>query len=146
MKKFQILITALLFSASAATAAETALKIELKDGHREAYVLSSRPSVTFEGELIKITTADASASFARSEVAAITFGDNVTNAVSQIEDKTRVLSYINSELNAPGSMIEVYAVDGTLVASAYESLTTTGLSTGIYIVRAGAQTLKIAIK
>lgn len=143
MKRKQILIAALLTAVSS-VAGEKALQLKLTDGSHAAYVLSDRPSVTFAGSTMTVSVPGASATYERSEIASMGFTDYLSTVIEEFSDTVSLMRYVGGAVEAPGRTIEVYTADGRLAASAQDYLSTDALPTGIYIVKAGRQTLKIA--
>lgn len=128
------------------SAAETAMKVSLADGAESYYILSYKPVVTFSGEMMNVTSPDANASFERGDIRSITFTDYDPSAVGDLKiPPLESLRYVNGEIQAPGRNVEIYTLGGASVASSFENFSTAGLEKGIYIVRAGRQTLKINV-
>lgn len=145
-KKLLILAVAACLGLPSASAAATALALTLADGSTPAYFLTERPSVYFSGADMTVTAANVSTSYPRAEVMSMKFIENPATAVTAIEDSQETMGYDGRCVTAPGKRIDMYSIDGKAVASAMESLPVDGLATGVYIVRAGRQSLKISIR
>lgn len=65
--------------------------------------------------------------------------DNITATGSEIV-------YSDGRLSAPGRDIAVYNLQGALVLSGTETVTTESLAAGVYIARAGGKTLKFTVR
>ena len=140
MKK--LILPLMMICASLGVFAEsTALKVVLKDGNSATYVLTEKPKVTFEGENVNISTPDAQASYLRSEVASFSFIE--TSSVKDIEGSDTTYRFTDNVFESEGNLITVYSITGATVARGANSLSLESLNTGIYIVKAGNQSIKI---
>lgn len=135
---------ALLCPAGALAAGDVALKLTLGDGSTHTYVLSERPTVTFDADNILFTTPQATTSYPRVKVVNITFASTSGQTLT-IADNAETLRYTGHTVEAPDRQIDVHAIDGRHVTSGYNSIDLSSLSPGIYIVSAGRQTIKIKL-
>lgn len=137
-------IAALLCGALMGHAAEKGLQIEFKDGTKAVYALASQPVVTFAGDDFTIHSSSADTNYPRADVKNFTFIDNVTSVVDVV-GATRY-SWRDNIFECPGHAIEVYSMAGMLMASGADSVSLHDFPAGIYIVRAGRQSIKIVTK
>lgn len=61
-------------------------------------------------------------------------------------DNASALSFTGSEVICEGSIIEIYSMNGTKVATGFGVVSTEGLGRGIYVASAGGSNIKIAVK
>ena len=141
MKKL-LLPMLMLIAALGASAAGTALKVSFIDGKSVTYVLSEKPKVTFSGDNMNIVSSTASTSYQRSEISSITFVQ-AQSAISDIQANNTTYSFIDNVFESQGSEISVFSVRGSMVAHGVNSLSLESLQSGIYIVKAGNQSIKI---
>lgn len=144
MKKPQIFILMALMAMTvgSASAEQTALKVTLADGTSSTFILSQKPKVTFAREHMVISTPDATAEFKRADISDLTFTSDISSAI-QIREADNSISYLGGIVAAPGKFIMVYDLSGRIVASAPDKLSTDFLPSGVYIIKAGRQSLKI---
>ena len=69
-----------------------------------------------------------------------------TDGIDSVTDSDSPVTYSNGSVVAEGMGIAVYDMAGKRVAQGYGSLSTASLQPGVYIVKAGASTLKITVK
>lgn len=147
MIKKTLLLLLALTAVHTAARSETALKVTLTDGTASCYILDDKPVVSFSGTLMNIASLAASASFERSDVRSLSFTEDISSVINNLTDgMTETLRYTGNELQAPGRRIELYSINGRHVAGSDGTLSTAGLEKGIYVARAGRQTLKINIR
>lgn len=140
MKKTYALI-ALLCCAAFAKAEDKALCIEFNDGKTALYSLANKPAVTFEGNDFTIKTSDAETSYPRADVKNFTFVKD-ESGVKDLTDATKY-SYSDNVFSCEGHAIDVYDMSGVRVANGMDSVSLNGLCDGVYIVRAGKQSIKV---
>lgn len=145
IKPYLCTLVAAIVCAITAHAADVALKLSLTDGTAHVYVLGEKPVMTFDADdTVTFATSTASTSYRRSDVAEIMFVD-AAGAPETIVDYDNVLKVSDRMAEAPGRLINVYSTDGREVASGYQHVDLKALTTGIYIVKAGNQSLKIKL-
>lgn len=140
MKKTYALI-AILCCAAFARAENKALRIEFNDGKTALYSLANKPAVTFEGNDFTIKTSDAETSYPRADVKNFTFVKD-ESGVKDLTDATKY-SYSDNVFSCAGHAIDVYDMSGVRVANGMDSVSLNGLCDGVYIVRAGKQSIKV---
>lgn len=123
-------------------AAQTGLRLTLADGSQPTYILDEKPTVTFEGENVLISTPDAETAYPRAQVVSFTFADDTSVANLPVESQS-VLRYTGKTAEAEGQAIRVYDLGGREVRSASDRVSLEGLAAGIYAVTAGKQSIKI---
>ncbi|MDO4320616.1 MAG: hypothetical protein Q4C34_08575 [Bacteroidales bacterium] len=146
MKKPIIATAVFLVSCISAFAGETALKMLMTNGETAWYVLNERPQISFSSDKMIITTDDASADVARADVVSMNFEEYTPALLSEIGVSDSFIRFTGNSVEAPGMQVQLYSVNGYLTASGYESVSTTDLDKGLYIARAGKQSLKIIIR
>lgn len=147
MNRLLLLSTAAALCTGAAQAAPTALKLHLADGSTVGYILNQKPRITFGADDMTVTTADATAAYRRDEIESMSFAEAPSTGIGDIREYPGgVLRFTGSEIAAHGAAIEVYTTGGYLAASGYGTISTTSLAPGLYIVRAGSQSLKITVR
>lgn len=67
---------------------------------------------------------------------------NMSSGINATEVADTDIAYDGSTITAAGEMVEVFGISGTMVAKGY-SIDATSLLPGVYVVRAGAKSLKI---
>lgn len=142
MKKITLIALLLAAAAQVNAAEEPALQLELTNGKTVTYALSQRPTVTFSGSDMNIATSQASASYARAEVANMKFVKIDLSAVKNVATD-QLLRYADGIFEAPGLDITVYSLAGNAVAQGHDSVSLAGIASGVYIVKAGDQSVKI---
>lgn len=121
----------------------TSLRITLSNGEQPTYILATHPKLTFDGQDLVITANDALTSYRRADIVSMQFDDTEDIEDIKISNTDMTLVYNQNTVYAPGRTINVYNINGIQVATAHEQFHTNKLSSGIYIVKAGNQTLKI---
>ncbi|MBQ6693431.1 MAG: T9SS type A sorting domain-containing protein [Bacteroidaceae bacterium] len=153
-----LILSVLLFFSVLPCVAEdkNTLVIHLTDGTSVSFLLAERPRVTFAGDSLRIVSSVAEAALLRSEVRRFEF---VADAASSVVDvptasgecviSKNLLSV--SGLNA-GATVRLYSLDGRLVctvcasAEGIATLSTDGLSAGVYVINFNSTTLKFLKK
>lgn len=116
------------------------LKVTLTDGTTPTFVLADKPVVTFPGSDVAFTTGEATVEFDRSRVVNMEFED-VAMGVDTMTDEDD-FRYIGGVISAAGR-ISVYTLDGTLCLSGNDTLPTTDLPAGAYVVKTSGHAVKI---
>ena len=153
-----LILSVLLFFSALPCVAENknTLVVHLTDGTSVSFLLAERPSVTFAGDSLRIVSSVAEAALLRCEVCRFEF---VADAASSVVDvptasgecviSENLLSV--SGLNA-GATVRLYSLDGRLLrtagasAAGVASLSTDGLSAGVYVINFNSTTLKFLKK
>ena len=158
MKKFLLLLLAqILLPISMSAEQQTALMVLTKDNVQHQFVIAEvRPQVTFEGNSLKVTCAreSASAMFALSDVVRFTYIKVDVDGVDEQQCDPAGVNFENgmlviSQLEADASVC-IYTTDGRLVQqlkarrSGTYRLSLSQLPHGVYLVKAGNTTYKIA--
>lgn len=143
MKLCKLTLSLIVLAAASLTAqAKTALQVSLSNGEKPTYVLGTKPEVTFNGADMVVSVANASTCYAMADVVDLQFVD-VEGVDDILTDSDSVLSYCGGVIEAPGHEITVYSLAGTVVARGDSQLSTDNLASGVYVVTAGKQSLKI---
>jgi len=160
MKKVIILTTLMLMSLTTwaqsvlSGGGEPRLVVWLRSGEKVVYELAESPVTKFSGSQLIISTANATVPYARSQVLRYTYEDVVYQGIDLQPGERRV--QIDRDGNSvtfrglqDGTTVSVYAVNGTLL----EQLNATGgqpmtvsiqhRPTGVYIIKAGTETIKL---
>lgn len=141
MKK--LILSMMMLSASLGAFADgTALKVSFTDGSSATFVLSDKPRVSFSGDDMNIVSSDASTSYPRQEIASITFIDSDAGVDGILSDKL-VYRYDGNAFEAQGLDISVYSISGALMTQGRDAVSLASVPAGIYIVKAGNQSIKI---
>lgn len=118
MKKL-LLSIALLFSASCLSAwAESCLVLQMRDGNQHLFVLSQQPRLSFaEGSLI-MTSAEAEAAFALSDIENFHFADQ-DMAIGRVEANDSRFSFVQGQLTIEGfaGLVTICDANGRTVCS-----------------------------
>ncbi|MDO4160400.1 MAG: hypothetical protein Q4D41_08090 [Prevotellaceae bacterium] len=123
-----------------------ALKVSFTDGSSATYALSEKPKVSFSGQDMTITSSDASTSYPRSEIVKITF-EEITTSITDVNDANNITYSFNNDIfEAEGTEISVYSTSGSLVTKGSDMVSLRSLQSGVYVVRAGKQSIKIRKK
>ena len=144
-----MLLLLVAFKASA-TADNTVLVVELRDGNTANFLLADKPKITFTAQLMNIDSESFSMEFDRSDVKMCRFvNDDVTTSVetpakpdAKVADNTLLLSGVDE-----GTVIVIYNINGMVVKQAAAvdgncSVSLDGLATGAYIVTFNNTTFK----
>lgn len=151
MKHFLLSVLAIVAGTAAAFCGVDALRIHTGDGNTFCFAFDKSPEISFDGNGLTVTTADAdAATFTFEQVTDFDFGEYEASgigapAVSAIWDGTTLsLSGL-----ADGSAVRVYDLGGRLLldkkASGTFKLDRSALPRGIYILRAGDFTVKFTL-
>lgn len=129
--------------------AQNALVIETNDGKTYSYVLAKKPQLTFNDTEMLISSADASASFVRTDIKNFRFED-VADAIKDVKADGQRMSYLHGVVTVDGAEnVILYDISGrqimTKKAAGNGSVTIdlTNQPQGTYIVRSGKQSLKV---
>ena len=134
-------MSALMAGASTALCGELSLKVTLNDGNIRTFTLTEKPVVTFGATDMKITAPGAEVTYPRADVRNITFVDN--GSLSVAGRFAENYYYDGTEFRCDGSDIAVYDMNGRLVLTGRDRVSTLSLSNGIYIIKANNTTIKI---
>ncbi|MBR5038608.1 MAG: T9SS type A sorting domain-containing protein [Prevotella sp.] len=156
-KKTIILLVFLLMlipvSVKAASAVNT-LIVLTKDHVEHRFALTDKPKVTFEGKNLKVKGSKTSATFALSDVVRFTYKKIDPTGVDELKDEQTGLNFedgvlVITNLKA-NSSVGVYTLDGKpvqqlkAVRTGTFRLSLSQLPSGVYVVKAGTITYKIA--
>lgn len=132
------------------------LVVLTKDKAEHRFALSDKPKVTFEGKNLKVTCskASASATFTLTDVVRFTYKKVDSTGVDELVDDPATMDFDNgvlviSNLKA-NATVSVYTLDGKPVRQLKAARTGTfrlnlsELPSGVYVVKAGTITYKIA--
>ena len=127
-------MSALMAGASTAMAEGMSLKVTLDDGNVRTFTLAEKPVVTFGATDMKITAPGAEVTYARADVRNITFVDNGSLSVAD---------RLTENYYCDGSDITVHDMNGRLVMTGRDRVSTASLPKGIYVIKANNTTIKI---
>ncbi len=129
--------------------AQNALVLETNDGKTYSYVLAKKPQLTFNATEMLITSADASASFTRTDIKNFHF-EEVADAIKSAKADSQRMSYLHGVVTVDGAEnVILYDISGRQImtkrAANGESVTIdlNSQPQGTYIVRSGKQSLKV---
>lgn len=134
-------MSALMAGASTAMAEGMSLKVTLDNGNVRTFTLAEKPVVTFGATDMKITVPGAEVTYARADVRNITFVDH--GSLSVADRLTENYYYDDTEFRCDGSDIIVYDMNGRLVLTGRDRVSTASLPKGIYVIKANNTTIKI---
>ena len=151
MNKRKIIFFLLLLVTVKLSAIEyTTLIVDMRDGSSAMVQLIEKPTITFDGEMMKIVSSKTTLEFSRSDVKKYRFSRHEVSSVEElslspqatIEDNTIVVSGI-----ADGTAVTVYTTNGTVVCSAVADggsciLSLDSLPSALYIVTYNNTTIK----
>ena len=151
MNKRKIIFFLLLLVTVKLSAIEyTTLIVDMRDGSSAMVQLIEKPTITFDGEMMKIVSSKTTLEFSRSDVKKYRFSCHEVSSVEElslspqatIEDNTIVVSGI-----ADGTAVNVYTTSGTVVCSAVADggsciLSLDSLPSALYIVTYNNTTIK----
>ena len=154
--KTRNLIIAVLLLASTATWGQTAKRhvVWQKSGEKVYYDLADFPETTFENGLLVIKTNRATVSYQRENVLRYTYQGFVPTGIDQLTNERTVTVSREADTvtfgNLPeGSTVSLYAANGVLLEQTrIDNVKTFNLSikdrpSGVYIVKAGKETIKL---
>lgn len=134
-------MSAILAGSVTALAGELSLKVTLNDGNIRTFTLAEKPVVTFGATDMKITAPGAEVTYPRADVRDITFVDN--GSLSVADRLTENYYYDGTEFRCDGSDITVHDMNGRLVMTGRDRVSTASLPKGIYVIKANNTTIKI---
>ena len=158
MKKHTIMLAAAVWLLTPcglqAQTSATALRIELKDGTTATFQLSDKPELSFAGDTLRIVSSDTEACWPLADVAEYTFVDMTDGIGAALADGLVFRRQSGDEIMLEGVrsgnatlhdiqgrlMLTVAPIDGTVRLSLH------ALPTGIYIINANHQNIKIVKK
>lgn len=139
MKRSLFLATICLLLCQLSDAAQTMLTLHSKDGSTFSYSLSDKPVVTYNGDVLVLTSDKVNVEYPVADLAKMTFTDTETSVES-----------VTMSQQGEDPTVRIYSTGGTLVktieadeANADISFSTKDLPAGIYIIKQGVQTYKI---
>jgi hypothetical protein len=131
------------------------LVVWMKGGEKVYFNLREQPKTTFEAPDLVITTTELIVSYPLSQIVRYTY-ELPTTGIETIDKNVVYISVQGDELTFqhlnPGTIIRVYAMDGTLIHSekaGTDPVTIVSLakpSSGVYIVKVGDESHKIMIR
>jgi len=150
MKKFLLFLSFLL--ATASTYAAETLYMTLTDGSVVSFQLSLKPTITFSGSVLTVTTSDkATQQFTLADVARYSF-----TASSRIDAATadKGIQVFDDKIVVEGNnaKVSVVSINGTVVDAQIERsgsttvVSTQSLPAGLYIIKANNHSLKVLKK
>lgn len=125
------------------------------NGEKTCYLLSSKPVITYNEENLLLTAIDVDIEVPRTDIEKITIEKNPTDIQQISSDKQQG----NIAVNADGALLSgfekglkvyLFQVNGVLVGqytiseSGSLTISLSGMERGIYIIKAGRSTIKIA--
>lgn len=144
MKLLRYLCTVLLllvtFKASA-SADNTTLVVELRDGNTAKFLLADKPKITFTAELMSVVSESFSMEFDRSDIKKYrfvkevsTFVEAIAGSKAVVENNTLIVSGVSNDV-----VVTIYNSNGMFVKKAVAidgvcSISLNNLATGPYIV------------
>lgn len=134
-------MSALMAGALTAMAEGMSLKVTLGNGNVRTFTLAEKPVVTFGATDMKITAPGAEVTYPRADVRNITFVDN--GSLSVADRLTENYYYDGMEFRCDGNAIAVYDMNGRIVLTGRDRVSTASLPKGIYIIKANNTTIKI---
>ena len=149
MKHLKLLLSFMLFFATATAFAQSTLVVELRDGSNATFQLAEKPRVTFVGEQLNIVSLSASMEINRSDVknwhfeSATTSVDDITvEAKATLDGNTLIISGITED-----TTITLYTVSGAVVKRSTVingncTIPLDGLTAGVYFVTYNNTTFK----
>ena len=143
MKK-NILTLLFLACQTLAFAEGSALLVTKTDGTKAGYLLSEKPVVTFSDTALSIKTTEVSTNYERADISSVIFvPESEVTAIQQVGQDHSMFEYRGGTIRAAGAVIQAYTIGGRLVKSAVGSLSLNGEPSGVYIVKANNQSIKI---
>ena len=133
---------------------KNALVVLTKDKAQHQFLLTDKPNVTFEGKNLKVKVAKNTATFALTDVIRFTYKKVDPTGIDEPVAEPAELSFddgilVISNIKA-GTVVSVYTLDGQPVQQMKPARTGTyrlnlsQLPSGVYVVKAGTITYKIA--
>ena len=133
---------------------KNALVVLTKDKAQHQFLLTDKPNVTFEGKNLKVKVAKNTATFALTDVIRFTYKKVDPTGIDEPVAEPAELSFddgilVISNIKA-GTVVSVYTLDGKPVQQMKPARTGTyrlnlsQLPSGVYVVKAGTITYKIA--
>lgn len=133
---------------------KNALVVLTKDKAQHQFLLTDKPNVTFEGKNLKVKVAKNTATFALTDVIRFTYKKVDPTGIDESVAEPAELSFddgilVISNIKA-GTVVSVYTLDGKPVQQMKPARTGTyrlnlsQLPSGVYVVKAGTITYKIA--
>ncbi len=151
-RKFYTMLASLILSVVGCltASAQNALVLETNDGKTYSYVLAEKPRLTFSETEMLITSADASASFTRTDIKNFRFEEVEVDAISDVKTDGQRMSYLGGVVTVQGAEnVILYDISGRQIMSKRAagngsvSIDLSSQPQGTYIVRSGKQSLKV---
>ncbi|MBR7167121.1 MAG: T9SS type A sorting domain-containing protein [Bacteroidaceae bacterium] len=156
MKKIIISVLMSLFVLPCVAADKNTLVVHLTDGTSVGFLLAERPRVTFAGDSLRIVSSVAEAAVLRSEVRRFEFVADAASSVFDVPTVSSECVISENQLSvsglSSGATVRLYSLDGHLLRTAgasdagVASLSTDGLSAGVYVINFNSTTLKFLKK
>ncbi len=142
--------------AGAQSQSKDAMVVETKGGERVEFYFDQKPEMTFQDEYVNIAAGEQTVQYAMADVTRVYFQEGTGTGVSSAKAESVRFFFGGDQLRAegltPGTQVSVYTVGGTLAAKAgagsdgTATLSTAGLSKGVYLVKANKVSYKFVKK
>ncbi len=143
MKK-KILTLLLLACQTLAFAEGSALLVTLKDGKKAGYVLSQKPTITFNDSKLNINVSDASTEYNLADISTFTFvNEGDITSIHELPKGSSLFEYRNGTIHSKGANIQVYTLDGKLLKNGESTISLMGYPNGIYVIKMNNQIIKV---
>lgn len=126
------------------------------NGQFTSYELAQKPVITYVGDSLLLTAGDANVKFPLVNIDKVTFANSTTGITHTAAETAGDIKVTNDEVTLTGfktgTTVFVYKTNGMLMgryivpASGSLQISLAGMSRGIYIIKAGMSTIKIARK
>lgn len=118
---FSSLVMLLLSLGMQAQVMEPCVVVELADGNKSEFLLSTLPSITFVGNLVQLTASDTQVLYDADIVQKVYLSESVNNGTRITAPQSSRFEVAAGAIKAsgltPGSMMTAYTADGKLIAS-----------------------------
>ena len=152
ISKYLLTVFLLLFVVNVSAVERTTLIVDMRDGSCATVTLLEQPTITFEGEMMKIVSQRSKMEFKRTDVKRYRFYRNLTTDVEEqpvvspqaaIKENIVLISGI-----VDGTIVTIYTTSGTAVCSATATgrecvVSLASLPSGLYIVTYNDTTIKL---
>lgn len=153
MNKILTIAIGIFLSATLSSNAEKKVTLHLKDSTKEIYYLTDNPKVTFEGDMMKISSVKIVKEVEKAKVRKLTIDDASIVADIDAEDNTVKWIFISDSIIRvsgleSGETVSVYNMSGMLISrvgsdiSGECSIELTDLSAGVYLIKTKNSTFK----
>ena len=99
---------------SALAEGESKLTLLFKDGHKQSYVLATRPKVTFDDSKLYVASKDVSDEYVLAEVNKFVFDDIKETAIAEVKDGECRLTFVD------GTTVVVEGIGASKAVSLYD--------------------------